>query len=409
MTRALITGLMSLLFAAALSGQPTPRDANEAEAWKIYQQYKASRAAEAAASAAIKQVRNDVATSSLSSIGVFGSDPGDRARLAQLRQTVDTERQRQTELLQRWGAKFYWRYGDLVWSEERVKDAKTKREMDRIEFALTYIPFTYVPKPTASVSATPTPAVIAPAAANSTSLTLELPGYWGHLSYTITGARLDAPTGGDRGKVAGRQYTGELIGPTLTVSGKAVSDNPSSGPGSMDYYEIVVSVAAGKEKKEYGYIAQKGEKLNKSFSLSVPVAPGSTGSFSISLLEQNANYGPHGWIVGGRLAASKGGAQTNTQPIVALGGTWACSDGGTYKIEQSGTSIKWEAASADGGRTWSHSFVGTIQGDKIVGRFEDHPSGQIRNSGDLTLRIVGGSKLEYVSSSVPFGGRVWSR
>lgn len=177
----------------------------------------------------------------------------------------------------------------------------------------------------------------------------------------------------------------------------------------MDYYEIVVSVAAGKEKKEYGYIAQKGEKLNKAFSLSVPVAPGSTGSFSISLLEQNANYGPHGWVVGGRLAASKGGAQTNTQPIAALGGTWACSDGGTYKIEQAGTSIKWEAASADGGRTWAHSFVGTIQGDKIVGRFEDHPSGQIRNRGDLTLRIVGGSKLEYVSSSVPFGGRVWNR
>lgn len=407
MTRELTIGIVSLLLAATLIGQTAPRDANEAEAWQIYQEYKASRAAEAAASSAIRQVRNDVGTSSLSSIGVFGSDPGDRARLAQLRQTVDAERQRQMDLLKRWGSKFYWRYGDLVWSEERIRDAKTKREMDRIEFALTYIPFNYVPKTTAAAS--PTPAPVVTAAANSSSLTLELPGYWGHLSYTITGARLDAPTGGDRGKVAGRQYTGELIGPTLTVSGKAVSDNPSSGPGSMDYYEIVVSVTAGKEKKEYGYIAQKGEKLNKSFSLSVPVAPGSTGSFSISLLEQNANYGPHGWVVGGRLAASRGGTQTSTQPIAALGGTWACSDGGTYRIEQSGTSIKWEAASADGGMTWSHSFVGTIQGDKIVGRFEDHPSGHIRNRGDLTLRIVGGGKLEYVSSSVPFGGRVWSR
>ncbi len=409
MSRGFMIGLISLVFASALAGQPTPRDANEAEAWKLYQQYKASRAAEAAASTAIKQVRNDVATSSLSSIGVFGSDPGDRARLAQLRQTVDTERRRQTELLEKWGSKFYWRYGDLVWSEERIRDGKTKREMDRIEFALTYIPFNYVPKTTAAASPTPAPVVTAPVSAGSTSLTLELPGYWGHLSYTITGARLDPPTGGDRGNVAGRQYTGELIGPTLTVSGKAVSDNPSSGPGSMDYYEIVVSVVAGKEKKEYGYIAQKGEKLNKSFSLSVPVTPGASGSFSISLLEQNANYGPHGWVVGGSLAASKGGANTNTQPVAALAGTWACSDGGKYQIKQSGTSISWEAASADGGQTWAHSFVGTIQGDKIVGRFEDHASGQIRNRGELTLRIVSGSKLEYVSSSVPFGGRTWNR
>ena len=157
MSRAFMIGLISLVFASALAGQPTPRDANEAEAWKIYQQYKASRAAEAAASTAIKQVRNDVATSSLSSIGVFGSDPGDRARLAQLRQTVDTERRRQTELLEKWGSKFYWRYGDLVWSEERIRDGKTKREMDRIEFALTYIPFNYVPKTTAAASPTPAP------------------------------------------------------------------------------------------------------------------------------------------------------------------------------------------------------------------------------------------------------------
>lgn len=178
MTRELTIGIVSLLMAATLVGQPAPRDANEAEAWQIYQQYKTSRAAEAAASSAIKQVRNDVATSSLSSIGVFGSDPGDRARLAQLRQTVDTERQRQTQLLQRWGAKFYWRYGDLVWSEEKVKDAKTKREMDRIEFALTYIPFNYVPKTKSATSPTPASVVTAPASAGSTSLTLELPGYW---------------------------------------------------------------------------------------------------------------------------------------------------------------------------------------------------------------------------------------
>ncbi len=329
--------IVFLLAAAVLTvsaqGTFTPRDADEAQAWRLYNQYKESRAAEAAASTAIKQVRNDVATSSLSSIGVFGSDPGDRARLVQLRQTVDTERQRQMELLEKWGAKYYWRYGDLAWANERVKVGKTGREMDRIEFALTYFPFNYVPPKTPVVRSTPEPVkTSAP-----TSLTLELPGYWGHLSYTITGARLDPPTGGDRGNVAGRQYTGEINGNMLTVSGKAVSDNPSSGPGSMDYYEIVVSVSVGKEKKEYGYIAQKGEKLNKSFSLSVPVTPGAAGSFSISLMEQNANYGPHGWVVGGSLKAKVAGTSNVNDAAPAGQSRQLFTNGNDYAVQNGGT------------------------------------------------------------------------
>jgi hypothetical protein len=131
---------------------------------------------------------------------------------------------------------------------------------------------------------------------------LELPGFWGRLSYTITGAQLDPPTGGDRGKIAGRAYTGKLAGNTLTVSGAAVSDNESSGPGSGDYYELVVEVTVGKEHKYFGYIAPKGEKLNKPFSLSVPIDPSAaSGSFSISLLEHSANWGDYGWVVGGSL------------------------------------------------------------------------------------------------------------
>lgn len=136
----------------------------------------------------------------------------------------------------------------------------------------------------------------------STSLTLELPNYWGHLSYTISGAQLDPPSGGDRGKVAGRSYTGRLTGSTLIVSGTAVSDNESSGPGSSDYYEVVVEVNVGKEHGYYGYIAQKGEKLNKPFNVRVPIPAGATsGTFSISLLEQNQNWGTYGWVVTGTL------------------------------------------------------------------------------------------------------------
>lgn len=141
-----------------------------------------------------------------------------------------------------------------------------------------------------------------PPGATTTTLTLELPGYWGHLAYTISGAVLEPPTGSDRGNVGGRQYRGKLAGRTLTISGTAVSDNESSGPGSGDYYEVVVEVQVGKERKYFGYIAPKGEKLSQSFHLSVPVEPEATSAtFSISLMEQNRNYGPHGWRVTGSL------------------------------------------------------------------------------------------------------------
>ena len=136
----------------------------------------------------------------------------------------------------------------------------------------------------------------------ATSVTLGYPGHWGHLSYTVSGAQLEPPSGSDAGFIGGRQYKGTLSGRMLTVSGNAASDNESSGPGSGDYYELVVSVTVGKEHKEYSYIAPRGERLNRPFSLAVPIDPGaSSGSFSIRLIEQNANYGARGWAVSGSL------------------------------------------------------------------------------------------------------------
>lgn len=146
------------------------------------------------------------------------------------------------------------------------------------------------------------PSVSPTMAADSTTLTLEYPGHWGHLHYTIAGARLDPPTGSDGGKVSGRQYQGRITGNTLTLNGTAVSDNESAGPGSGDYYELIVTASVGKEHREFRYTAPRGVRLNQPFSISVPVEPGATsGQFTISLLEQNRNYGPHGWVVSGAL------------------------------------------------------------------------------------------------------------
>ncbi|MBK6589231.1 MAG: hypothetical protein IPG22_13145 [Acidobacteria bacterium] len=386
MSRIYIVIIILLFATAGVIGQITPRDANEAEALQIYQQYKASRAAEAAASSAIKQVRNDIASSSMSTIGVFGSDPADRARLTQLRQTVDAERRRQAELLDKWGSKFYWRYGDLTWSEEKIRDAKTKREMDRIEFALTYFPF----DPKRSETAQP----VVTSGADSTSLTLEVPGFWGHLSYTITGARLDTPTGSDRGFIGGRQYKGVITGRTLTVSGKGISDNVSpGGPGSGYFYELVASVSSGKESKEYRYGAQVGEKLNRSFSLSIPVVPGQSGSFSIGLYYRNTQYGDRGWLVTGSLnpgtagSSVQGAAISNPPkappqaPTVSLAGEWRSTWGKTT-FTQNGNTVTG---------TYEHDngkFTGTVKGNTVIGSWSEAPTYQSpKDAGDIELTL----------------------
>lgn len=298
---------LSIVAVATAQGPFKPRDSDEEQAWRIYNGYKASKKLVAELQPKIRQAQSDIDNASHSSIGALGANPEDVALRNAMQAQVRTEQQRQADLLASWEKKFSGRYGDLRWCDEKIRDPKTNREMDRIEFALMYFAFNYKPeqpKAVTSPAAVPVKPSL-PAASASTSLTLELPGYWGHLSYTISGAKLDPPTGSDRGNVGGRQYKGELTGSTLTVSGNAVSDNPSSGPGSLDYYEIVVSVDVGKEKKYFGYIAPKGEKLSKSFSLTVPATPGASGSFSISLMEQNANYGPHGWLVTGSLAPLK--------------------------------------------------------------------------------------------------------
>jgi hypothetical protein len=289
-------------------GTFTPRDADEVQAWQIYKEYKESRRIEAPLEAAIKQKFGEAFEAAVGYGAILGVDWDANAAAKKKVEQLAIERKRQADLLAAWEKKYYWRYGDLRWSGDHIRDAKTNREMDRIEFAMTYFPFNYVPHKTVNAKPPPPPVKPPSAAAGATSLTLELPGYWGHLSYTITGARLDPPTGSDRGNVGGRQYRGELTGNTLTISGNAVSDNTSSGPGSGDYYELVVSVTVGKEHKEYGYIAPKDEKLSKPFSLSVPVTPGAAGNFSVRLLEQNANYGPHGWVVSGNLAAKAAGS-----------------------------------------------------------------------------------------------------
>jgi hypothetical protein len=95
--------------------------------------------------------------------------------------------------------------------------------------------------------------------------------------------------------------------------------------------------------------------------------------------------------------------------LLDLTGEWLGNDGGTYTIKQTGMQISWEGVSRDQGKSWSHTFNGSIKDNLIAGRFFDHPPGRTKNSGDLKIRIVGANRLEMAVPSGNFSGSVWVR
>lgn len=247
--------LSLVLIASVCYAQPaiTPRDADEAEAWQIYQQYRASRAADAAAGRAIIQARTDVNEASYSTLGAFGSDPDDRARLVALRQNQKAEQKRQAELLERWEEKFFWRYGDLKWCEDDdpVPDAKTGRKMDRIEFALIYFPFN--PKnrqpPIENKPAAPVPGATFVAEKGSADA-------WSHIKVTLSNVTMftSADQRGWRnngtGFTAMTSGTG-AVGVRIDVAAKA----------GISYYDYDVSVTVKDGSRKILYT--KADKLSK--------------------------------------------------------------------------------------------------------------------------------------------------
>lgn len=127
---------------------------------------------------------------------------------------------------------------------------------------------------------------------------------WGqyHLKYTISGANLvdppeyTAPFGYDI-----YTYSGKLSGSTLSISGTGWVEQASAADDDFNYV-VYATVSVGANSKTYTYTAPKGEILNKSFALSVPIPAGATtGSFTMRVDYYNSNYGPRGVVVGGSL------------------------------------------------------------------------------------------------------------
>ena len=100
---------------------------------------------------------------------------------------------------------------------------------------------------------------------------------------------------------------------------------------------------------------------------------------------------------------------THPGPALNISGVWLADDGGTYAIRQSGADITWEGFSGNGGRRWTHTFNGALQGNVIVGKFFDHPPGAARGAGDLSVKVVNNGRLEKVQGTGGnFGGSVWT-
>ncbi len=126
-------------------GRFKPRDIDEEQAWRLYYQYKESKRIEAPLEAEIKQLFGEAFEAAVGFGGILGVDWEANAAAKKKVEQLAVERKRQADLLAAWEKKFYWRYGDLRWSGDKIRDAKTDREMDRVEFAMTYFPFNYLP------------------------------------------------------------------------------------------------------------------------------------------------------------------------------------------------------------------------------------------------------------------------
>lgn len=92
-----------------------------------------------------------------------------------------------------------------------------------------------------------------------------------------------------------------------------------------------------------------------------------------------------------------------------LTGKWRCNDGGVYFIRQVGNELWWYGESQDAGRGWSNVFHGQIRGNQVTGKWADVPRGPARNSGDISLQLIGNKKLRAIHKTGGFGGSEWIR
>jgi hypothetical protein len=91
---------------------------------------------------------------------------------------------------------------------------------------------------------------------------------------------------------------------------------------------------------------------------------------------------------------------------------YKANDGGTYFVRRVGTTVYWMGESADGGRSWTNVFRGTLNGNTFSGDWADVAGNS--GSGTLTLQILGSIETgvhgfkRIGGTGSGFGGQQWS-
>ena len=100
---------------------------------------------------------------------------------------------------------------------------------------------------------------------------------------------------------------------------------------------------------------------------------------------------------------------TPLPPGINLTGRWSANDGGTYYLRQIGSDLWWYGRSSDGGVTWSNVLFGSVQGNRVVGRWADVPQGRIMSGGEMEITIASPDRLTATRRTGGFGGSEWTR
>ena len=85
-----------------------------------------------------------------------------------------------------------------------------------------------------------------------------------------------------------------------------------------------------------------------------------------------------------------------------LTGQWRGEFGGRYVFRQAGEEFCWSAAP-------TNVFCGTVTGDLIVGSWLDLPTGRLKGSGRMVLKIVSPNRLIKIYQTANYMGSVWVR
>lgn len=91
-----------------------------------------------------------------------------------------------------------------------------------------------------------------------------------------------------------------------------------------------------------------------------------------------------------------------------LTGRWKGNDGGIYYIRQIGDEIFWFGESRDQ-PSWANVYHGSILGKRIIGSWAHVPTSNVRQAGEIELKIESSRRIVAIEKTGGFSGTIWQR